>query len=162
MLSIASVIAAVGGARLLPSSHSQTVLRIVDWLTRHGLRGRADHIGHHRFQRKQQGLFVGRFRPDILLTEGGTKIIVEVVCPPVLRGGRLVDALSVYKGSGYTVIVVAPKEELQVLQDALSLMDLEPHLMISRLDVCCSSILSLIKDASDTVQTTLLQGQNEP
>ena len=146
---------------MLPTRHSQTVLRIVDWLVRRGLRGRADHIGNHRFQRRRQGLFVGKFRPDIKITQGDIKIVVEVVCPPVLRGGRLVDALSAYKGSGYLCIVIAPAEELQTLQDALSLMHLEPYMLISRIDVCANVILSVVKDASKTDQMTLFELRND-
>lgn len=144
------------------SKHLSTVLRIIEFLSRRGVKGRADHVGKHRFQKKDQGLFIGRFRPDILITEGSVKIVVEVVCPPVLRGGRLVDALSYYKGTGYIVIVIAPNSELEALQTALGLMGLEPYLTTNSIDICSTSILSMVKDASNTVQKTFLDKENEP
>ena len=137
------------------SKHLLTVTRIVEYLTRHGIRGRADHIGPHRFQRKRLGLFVGRFRPDILLQESSMKLVVEVVCPPVMRGGRLVDALSHYRGTDTLCIVVAPSCELQTLQDALTLMDLHPYLVTDSLDRCTKSIHTLIKGVTKTAQSRL-------
>lgn len=144
------------------SSHKKAVFCVCQALSKAGLYGRCDHIGHHPFNSASHRLTIDSVRPDIKLQIGKDTVVVEVVCKNPLRGDRLRRALRLYNKKRYLSIILCRETEREALETALLINDIRVDYIATTLDKCIIYITALQSDITNTAKNPGQEPQNEP